>query len=228
MAKRLPYDVPSAQIYRIARAPDPWAPLDWAYVGDDGTFSNRFDDSEGYFRVLYASSSPLGCFVETLARYRTAPYVQDLITALANIENADDSEVKFGTVPLSWLRTRALGVAKTTPQARFADIYSAEWLSYLRGRFEPAFKQRHPGVQEFDLSQLMSQDRKLTQQIASVVYQLGYEGISYQSRHGRELQNWALFEPFPLVKPSATAILQDNVDFHNALSLLGLSLDTAL
>lgn len=29
-------------------------------------------------------------------------------------------------------------------------------------------------------------------------YQLSYDGIYYQSQHGTELHNWALFEPFDL------------------------------
>ena len=39
-------------------------------AGPDGTFGNRFDDPEGAYRVLYASSQRLGCFLETLARFR--------------------------------------------------------------------------------------------------------------------------------------------------------------
>lgn len=60
----------AGEVYRIARAPDPWAWADWAYAGPDGTFDNRWDDPEGIYRVLYASSQRAGAFVETLARYR--------------------------------------------------------------------------------------------------------------------------------------------------------------
>jgi hypothetical protein len=57
-------------IYRLGRKPDPWSAPDWASAGPDGTFGNRFDDPEGMYRVLYASSQRLGCFLETLARFR--------------------------------------------------------------------------------------------------------------------------------------------------------------
>ena len=53
-------------IYRLGRKPDPWSVPDWASAGPDGTFGNRFDDPEGIYRVLYASSQRLGCFLETL------------------------------------------------------------------------------------------------------------------------------------------------------------------
>jgi hypothetical protein len=74
-------------IYRLGRKPDPWAPPDWASAGSDGTFGNRFDDPNATYRVLYASSQRLGCFVETLARFRIDPTLR---AELAQIEGADD------------------------------------------------------------------------------------------------------------------------------------------
>ncbi|MCW5979637.1 MAG: RES family NAD+ phosphorylase [Bryobacteraceae bacterium] len=69
----LPYFSPPSLIYRLGRRPDPWRPPDWAHAGPDGTFGNRFDDPQGLYRVLYASSRKLGCFLETLARFRLYP-----------------------------------------------------------------------------------------------------------------------------------------------------------
>ena len=56
---------PSGVIYRMGRVPDPWGVPDWASAGPDGTFGNRFDDPDATYRVLYASSQRLGCFLET-------------------------------------------------------------------------------------------------------------------------------------------------------------------
>ena len=61
---------PTEPIYRLGRRPDAWQPPEWFLAHSDGTFGNRFDDPEGYYRVLYASSQRLACFVETLARFR--------------------------------------------------------------------------------------------------------------------------------------------------------------
>src|SRR5262249_1527819 len=57
-------------LHRIGRWPDPWQPPDWAHAHLDGTFGNRFDDPQAYYRVIYTSSQRLGCFLETLARFR--------------------------------------------------------------------------------------------------------------------------------------------------------------
>jgi hypothetical protein len=77
----------SGVIYRLGRKPDPWSPPDWASAGPDATFGNRFDDPDATYRVLYASSQRLGCFVETLARFRVDP---KLLAELAQIEGEDD------------------------------------------------------------------------------------------------------------------------------------------
>ncbi|HEX4229680.1 MAG TPA: RES family NAD+ phosphorylase [Bryobacteraceae bacterium] len=191
-------------------------------------FGNRFDDSEGYFRVLYAASSPLGCFVETLARYRKPPDLKALAEALDRVENAPNERIPFGTVPISRLHNRILGQA-VSKRARFADMYCAEWLSYLRRHFEPGLMARRlDATHYFDLALLASQDRRLTQQIATIVYQLGYDGIHYQSRHGSNLDNWALFEPFGLDLAPSTLIAPDDSNLHSALRLLNLSLDHSL
>jgi hypothetical protein len=56
---------PPRPLFRVGRDDDAWAVPDWAYAKDDRTFGNRFDDPAGVYRVLYASSQRLGCFIET-------------------------------------------------------------------------------------------------------------------------------------------------------------------
>ena len=51
---------PVGPLYRIARVPDPWAWPDWANVGTDGTFGNRWDDPQGLYRVVYDRSTSEG------------------------------------------------------------------------------------------------------------------------------------------------------------------------
>ena len=113
-------------IYRLGRKPDPWAMPDWASAGPDGTFGNRFDDPDATYRVLYASSQRLGCFLETLARFRVDP---KLLTELAEIAGEDDFW-PLGEVPLEWADKRLMGAA--TASGDCADICSSEWISRLR------------------------------------------------------------------------------------------------
>jgi hypothetical protein len=126
----MPAVCPPEPIFRLARKPNAWCPPDWAFVAGDRTFGNRFDDSQGYFRVLYAGSTRLGCFIETLARFRRGP--DD-----PNLEGSDASadHVAPGTVPKSWLTKRCMGQAAIS-DAKFADVYHSRSVAYLRNQFE--------------------------------------------------------------------------------------------
>lgn len=223
----LPFTTPIGPVYRVARRPDPWRPPDWADVGDDLTFGNRFDDAEGRFRVLYAASSPLACYLETLARYRRPPEAEQLLSALASIKNAQDDYTPAATVPASWLPARSLGMALLTKR-RFANVYSSEWLAYIRRNLEPMFSVRRSDGQDFDLALLLSQRRALTRRIATLVYRLGYDGIYYQSRHGADLFNWALFEPFDLASQTVLDLHTDDPDLLEALKRLNLTFNPNL
>jgi RES domain len=87
---------------------------------------------------------------------------------------------------------------------------------------------RLDALQDFDLALLGSQNRKLTQQIATLAYQLGYDGIHYQSRHEADLHNWALFEPFELIHQTAVPIHPEDPNLKRALGLLNLTLNPDL
>src|SRR6266496_1628675 len=110
----------------MGRLLDAWAVPDWASAGPDGTFGNRFDDPDATYRVLYASSQKLGCFLETLARFRLDP---KLMAELGEIDG-DDDHFPLGEVPVEWVQRRILGVA--TAAGEYADICSSEWISRLR------------------------------------------------------------------------------------------------
>ncbi len=220
----LPSVSPEGPLYRVGRKPDPWLLPDWAYAHDDGTFGNRFDDSEGYFRVSYASSTKLGCFVETLARFRRPPKSTLVAQRLEEIANSSSDSTAPGTLPKSWLTTRALGTG-TVAGGRFVPIYSSEWLSHLRREFEAELESStlsQSNDADFDLHLLMSRNRSLTQRFASAIYAMGYNGICYESRHGTDLVNWALFEPLQISSPEISALSLEDHDFQEAIKRLDL------
>src|SRR5580698_5051711 len=86
---------PTAPLFRLGRKPDLLSPPDWSRAQPDGTFANRFDDPQGNYRVLYAATQRVSCFVETLARFRPD---LSLIAELQEIAGEDDY-VPLGTVP---------------------------------------------------------------------------------------------------------------------------------
>jgi hypothetical protein len=122
------------------------------------TVGNRFDDPEGIYRVVYASSERLGSFLETLGRFRIDP---KLLAELAEIEGEDDY-CPLGEVPTEWVEKRTMGVA--TASGEYADICNSEWISRLRtvlARYLEIF-----GLGDLDASVLqMTAPRGLTQLI---------------------------------------------------------------
>jgi hypothetical protein len=205
-------------IYRLGRKPDPWAVPDWASAGSNGTFGNRFDDPEGMYRVLYASSQRLGCFLETLARFRVDP---KLLSELAEIEG-DDDHFPLGEVPLEWTEKRMMGQA--TCGGEYAEVCSSQWISRLRVVL--AGHLQSFAVNDLDASVLqMSAPRALTQLVSRVVFAERFAGIYYRSKYGHDLENWALFEPFQIEVLGSESIRVEDPDFQQALQLHHLKIN---
>jgi hypothetical protein len=211
---------PHGPIFRIGRRPDPWQPPDWSLAGPDGTFGNRFDDPDGAYRVIYASSQLLGCYLETLARFRVD---LALYAELSEIAGEDDF-MPLGRVPLSWATPRKLGSAEH--EGSFADLYGSEWIGLLRR--ELAADCTKLGITELDASTLQrSIPRALTQRASRIAFRRGLDGIRYYSKFGHDIRNWALFEPFKFSPKGATPIGLADPDFLSALAIHQLQIWTS-
>lgn len=223
---------PEERVYRIACAPSPWSWPDWANVGVDQTFGNRWDDSEGVYRVLYASSSRLGAFVEVLSRFRPDLV---LMKELAEIEDDDDGGATelSGELHVSWLDNRLMGVGRF--HSDFVDIGHSSSLVHVRWALAPRII--HHGLEDLDAAAIrQTAPRRFTQEISRYVYdqstpegQRRFAGITYLSKLGDEFRNWALFETAggetALEEESeARAIEADDPDLNQALNLLDIRL----
>ncbi len=206
---------PTDPIYRLGRRPDAWQPPEWFLAHSDGTFGNRFDDPQSYYRVIYASSQRLACFIETLARFRPD---LSLLVELDAIEGEDDF-VAMGTLPRDWLAMRTMGSAMV--DGIFADIYGVAWVSQLRRTL--ATEALRLGMKDIDLSSLeRAEPRRLTQLASRQAYSLNFAGIFYRSRYGQTLENWALFEPFSLEQAASEEFSEGDPDLLEALRLHGI------
>ena len=205
---------PSQSIYRVARYPDAWQLPDWSRA-KDGTFGNRFDDPESDYRVLYAASQEVSCYVETLARFRPD---LSLMEELKEIEG-DDDFLPIGEVPLSWCDIRVIGTASA--DGNYADIYASEWIALLRRRLVSDCLRL--GLRDLDASALQnSSPRTLTQLVSRIVYDMGLAGVYYRSRYGHDLENWALFEPCRIHRTKSRKVTAEDAALTEAMGILGL------
>lgn len=185
-------------VWRIGRAPTPWRFTDWAHADQHGRFDGRWDDPEGSYRALYASTSRFGAFVEALGDFRADP---ELTAGLKDIVADDEEEepaVPPGHLPLSWLRGRVAGEATVT--VRLAQVGHSRSLARLRSELA-ALVVRYQ-LEDLDGSAIrLRAPRAFTQHVSRFVYECTdengaaqFHGIHYLSRFGDDLANVAIFE----------------------------------
>ena len=162
--------------------------------------------------MLYASSQRLGCYLETLARFRVD---LTLYAELSEIEGEDDF-TPLGHVPLAWARPRMLGSAEHV--GKYADLYGSDWIGLLRR--DLAADCLALGIGELDASVLQgSTARALTQRAARLVFRNAFDGIYCRSKYGHDIQNWALFEPFKLFPKHSKPINLADPELLRALAI---------
>ncbi|MHB8320141.1 MAG: RES domain-containing protein [Acidimicrobiales bacterium] len=99
----------------------------------DGPFIGRWDDPEDVYRVLYAASSPLGCFLEVLAVFRPDPAVIATNIREDEIEDRSFATAQPGKLDRSWLTNRCLGAASL--DGAYVDVGHSKTIAHLRPRF---------------------------------------------------------------------------------------------
>ncbi|MFT2691925.1 RES family NAD+ phosphorylase [Clavibacter zhangzhiyongii] len=185
-------------VWRVGRAPDPWSWTDWRYA-ERGRFPGRWDSPDGSYRTIYAGSTPHACLVELLAPFRPDPAVADELAAIREDE-ADASlhpTVAPGCLDDSWFGARRLARAVLT--GTYCDVTHSSTIAALRPRFLD--QARRHGLADLDAAALQdARPRELTQAIGRALYEeteggrAVVDGIRFPSRHGRDLELWAVFE----------------------------------
>lgn len=206
MARELPYVGPpeGGMVFRVARSFVVFAPPDWSWASQDGTFGNRFDDPRTYsgmseadrFRVIYCATQRAGAFGETIARYRKSPKLPSELEEIVD-DDPDDPELEGGILPEEWRFSRRLGCTRLDDDLLFADFTTPRTFQVLTEELTKWLF--HFKLKEFDLSAITSQQRRLTQEAARYVYELAnvgfvFAGIHYISRLNPKWEMWAIFD----------------------------------
>lgn len=219
-------DLPAA-VFRLGRRPDPWAWPDWAYAEADGTFGSRYDDPQGIYRVLYASTQRVATFVECLASYRADIQVVASLQEIVG-DDGDEEPPAAGVVPAEWVDQRCVGRGALVGD--YADVGHHESLAELRAAL--AARVVHHGLHDLDAATLrLTAPRAFTQEVSRYVFdqtaagQRRWNGLSYLSKHGDDLRNWAVFEPAAPDVIDVTEFNREDRDLITALALHDLTLE---
>lgn len=222
-------DAADRTVWRVGRAPDPWAWIDRQYAGHQ-----RWDDADGVFRTVYAGDSLYGCYVEVLAysrpdvepdvrppggnrrgsrRRRRVPRPGPGVHP-ARLDRRTDGHHR----PPHWaLRRCPIGRHDRRTPPRLPAAGTAAEIPRLRRRGP---QERRP-------------PRELTQRVASYLYALTddrgstlVDGVRFASRHGDELTMWGIFErpgdepaSHHLTQTAAYLVDVDDPDLRRAMSL---------
>jgi hypothetical protein len=225
-------------VFRIARGFEVFAPPDWAWAQGDGTFTNRFDDPASYrgipeedrFRVIYCATRPAGAFGETIAPFRKSP------RTLAGLKQVNDDEpldldLEGGIVLEDWRLEHRLGSTRLDDNLLFADFTDAQAITILREALASWLVRF--GLEDFDLSTITSQQRRVTQEAARYAYELVnsgltvFAGIRYMSRLNRDWELWAIFHDRMIHTPEeiSETIRHDAPGLVQAASVLDLEIE---
>jgi hypothetical protein len=210
---------PPDTLYRIGRAPEPVAWPLWEHAG-----RSRFDDPfrPPRFRVMYTAETRFGCFLETLAPWRRN------VSALLRIASLPDGDAEVpqlppsaGEIPANWHEQRLFGTFRLGPGQAWLDLRRLETRETLRRPLAPFLDRL--GIEDFDLGDAVSRIRSLTQQIAALAYEAGFQGIVYHSRFDAAVSCWAVFEGAALERLDVEPIAVDDADFQTVAGLFRLS-----
>jgi len=196
-----------ATVWRVGRASDP---LRFSEINpEDGVEllgGNRFDVAGG--GVLYAATTPTGCYAETLARYRPTAAMRRLRA------QPDEHLMETGSVPADWRERRRLVSFGLESPLPFLDVDAPETHTYLT----EAMAEWLDGIgrTNLDVAELRGKDRRLTRRVALFAYtakhpsgEFRYAGIRYESRLG-EHECWAIFKPAAIVRDERRTIGLDD------------------
>jgi hypothetical protein len=256
---------PSLAIVRVAGikyrpfTTAPWS-IDPATGGLKRPPVNRFDDigpilgipRAEWFQTVYAATTLESALGELLAFRRLSVHassaVVDIERQLSESDRSSDESIdpaypNRGTVPARW-RNEKQNSAATIADARFINVSHPGTLSFLRSEFVSEFLHRTSSPEhdrDFDLSDVMSRNRRLTQHLARYLHDLPREafgdlkdgeeiaGIRYLSRHSPEWECWALFADRiegRLAIGESRPIEADDSDLLAVAKHFGLSVET--
>lgn len=169
---------------------------------------------------MYFATDPLGCYAETLARFRPSSAVR------AAVEAEDSGFMVCGGVPADWRMQRLLVAAEAPEALAFLDVEAPETHEYLSTVL--AARLVELGAPTLDVPALRGPDRRLTRAIAAWAHRAvdddgayRFSGLRYVSRLG-DHECWAVFDGTELREVDRTPLLLECAAMKQIADTFGL------
>lgn len=188
--------------WRIARLPDP---LNFSSISpsdaDLSAAGNRFDVEGG--GVLYTSTDPRACFLETLSRFRPSAKVLSVV-------KDEPGFMLCGGVPADWRLRRVKAEVSCADALPFLDVEAPETHVFLTEAMGAELTSL--GIDVLDVAAVRGRNRLVTRAIARWAHaatdndgEVLFSSNRYVSRLGA-FENWAIFDGTGVVCQSEAAI----------------------
>lgn len=137
-----------------------------------------------------------------------------------------------GLLPEEWRLNRRIGASRLDESLHFADLEDPRAATLLRREMSPLLTEL--GLDDFDFSDLMGRDRRVTQNAARCVYEATdeanapvFDGIRYVSRLNPGWELWAVFAARMVHEPEDLyqRISRDDSDLRNAAEVLDIEVE---
>jgi hypothetical protein len=164
----------SIPLWRVGYHAAPLEFTPWELYG----FSHRFDGIERRFRTLYLAESDVTCLREVLADFRPNLKARQRHIERYGPEAADD----FVTEPImaKWRRENVLVSATLGLDGPVVDLIDAETRQQIEDRHAGLLIDH--GLEHFDLHEITTNRRVVTQTIAGDLFDRGAAAVRFPSR----------------------------------------------
>lgn len=214
---------PEKGLWRIGRSPDPFEIRD---APSDPREGNRFDSLiPGDFGVLYFGTTLSVCYGETLAPFRPATYLMDLLRD----EWSRNNWMDVGCIPAAWRERRLAVRVRFSADSLFVDMESP--VTHRTLMQELAGPLARLGCDEVDVSVVRGHDRRVTRLlgywVASQVDEHNrpaFAGIRYLSRLDTTWECWAVFSDAPWEEQERRPILKTDTELQEVARHYGLTI----
>ncbi|QYG95846.1 RES domain-containing protein (plasmid) [Iamia sp. SCSIO 61187] len=210
---------PPEVLWRVGWATDPNGgpppdPLDLA----NSEAGNRWDLIDGTSTVVYAATTRETAMLESTAHFRLdsllAPYV--------------DSWIELGhmppeAVPAGWRHKRTWARWDPPPGLQFLDIANSQTVAWLNEHARAVLATRNIGT--LTVAHVTGEDRVLTRLLSAWFHNTSagrLAGICFPSKHGTNLQCWAIYDHAAPDFIAAHPILKSDPEISTAEALFGL------
>ncbi|HEY0394444.1 MAG TPA: RES domain-containing protein [Candidatus Elarobacter sp.] len=178
-----------ALVYRVSRSPEPRALPAWEHILSSAR--GRYDDPLDRYRVLYASSSPVGALIETVADLR--PHYQRVAEIAAVADDEEDEDAAYA---------RLLAQTKSAMAARLAERYlsamhvvdqGASFVDLAAGTSRSRIELEIDSG-ELKIGDLLGRDRMSARRASRAIYDKGHAGLMAPSAEAGDASTVAMFE----------------------------------